>query len=314
MKVLLTGYSGNLGRPTARALTDHGITVRALLHRQAIDKRDLEPGVDIVWGDLADPDRFFDYVDGCDAVIHAAWMFDRTAAARYDEVNVLNAVRLLEAAVKAGAHTFVEISSVAVYGLDAPAGAQLGEHTPLVTPERALDVYPAAKVRAERLLAQRADELGIRLVIVRPGLLYSDTSPPVKRVIAGRGLVVGAGRNHLPFVHVDDVAAFIVRALEQSEIEGPYNVVGSDGSSAWEFARAWTRERASSLRVQRIPVGLFKLMVMAPWLVGRIRGRRKPRPDSAYPVATGTRDCRYADDRACSTGWVDTRTQHTVSS
>lgn len=313
MRILLTGYSGNLGRPTARALAARGHEVRGLLHSRAIDKRDRDAGVEIVWGELIDPDRYGDYVDGCDVVVHAAWNFARGAAERYEQLNVENAVRLLEVAAKAGVQTFVEVSSVAVYGLKAPAGVVLDERAPCVDEANALDPYPWAKARVEQRLAERADELGVRLVTVRPGLLYSDGAAPVKRVVAGLGLVVGAGRNHLPFVHADDVAEFIAEAVDDGDAAGTYNVVGTNDLTALGFARAWVQEHGAKLRLVRVPKPLFRLLVLAPWLVKRALRRPAPRPGTEYPTVSGTRDLRYSTARATSAGWIDARTRATAS-
>ncbi|MFZ4584605.1 MAG: NAD-dependent epimerase/dehydratase family protein [Acidimicrobiia bacterium] len=313
MKVLVTGYSGNLGRPTARALAARGHQVRGLLHSRAIDKRDRDAGVDIVWGDLRDPDRFDDYVDGCDVVVHCAWNFNRNPVEQYHELNIENAVRLLETAAKSGAHTFVEVSSVAVYGLDTPSDRVVDEAFPFVDPERALDSYPSAKAELEGLLAQRADELGMRLVIVRPGLLYSDRNAPVKRVVAGLGLIVGRGRNQLPFVHTDDVADFIATVVDAADAQGAYNVVGTTDRTAAAFAQAWQREHESPLRIVRVPVPLFKLLVLAPWLVKTVLRKQATRPDPTYPTATGTRNCRYSAERALALGWIDRHTRRTAS-
>lgn len=315
MKVFLTGYSGNLGRALARVLPARGHRVFALFHARAVDRRDLEPGVEVVWGDLGRPEELEPRLAGMDAVVHSAWDPKQFPAEYFEKANVEGSVALLEAAQRAGVPHFVYISSVGVYGLDpAPGGGAFDETSPLVSEERALDVYPWAKVRIEERLRERSAALGIALAIVRPGLLFSDRKPPAKRLLAlgGRdlGLLVGSGANHLPYVHVDDVAELIARVVERPDESGTFNAAPTRPLPSAEFLRRWGARRARPLRVLRLPPGLFRLLGLAGYHLKRILGRRAFRPNTAYQTRTALRDVRYDSQRAVAAlGWSDRRTR-----
>ena len=56
MKILLTGYTGLLGRHIARQLKSNGYWIRVLLHTKAITKKELEREVDDhIFGAMDDP-------------------------------------------------------------------------------------------------------------------------------------------------------------------------------------------------------------------------------------------------------------------
>ena len=50
MKVLLTGYSGFLGHYLFKALKNAGFSVRVLLHRHTLARKELGTDIEVVWG------------------------------------------------------------------------------------------------------------------------------------------------------------------------------------------------------------------------------------------------------------------------
>jgi nucleoside-diphosphate-sugar epimerase len=310
VNILLTGYSGLLGRSVARTLTAQDHSVRGLLHRTAVDRRDVEPGVTPVWGRI---DRAADratLVDGIDAVVHCAWDFQRAEPEVYEATNVDVAVELLMAAAAAGAHTFVLISSIAVFGLDAPADATVDEDTPYVTRASALDVYPWAKVRVEGETRTAAERLGIRLVIVRPGLLFSDDDPPVKKSLhagpANLGLYAGAKDHALAYIHVDDVADLIVRALAKPDAGDVFLAVPTHPVPSDELLARWAARRGVKVRAVGLPRPAFNALSLAPYQLKKLLKKKAERPNIAYQYATGVRDVKYSSARAQDRlGWSD---------
>ncbi|MCZ7525034.1 MAG: NAD-dependent epimerase/dehydratase family protein [Acidimicrobiia bacterium] len=311
MTVLLTGYPGHLGRSLARRLVAGGHEVRAVLHRRAVDRRDRDPGVELVWGDVGEKESRDELVAGVDAVVHAAWDFRRVPHA--ERVNVDGSVDLYGAAAEAGVGTFVFISSVAVYGLEPPpGGGPVGEDTPFVAEDRALDVYPWAKVRVERALREQADD-GPSLTVVRPGLLFGPNLAPAKRLVRGRyALLVGRGSNHLPYVHVADVADLVARAVRRGA-SGTFNAVPSAAVGADAFLRGWARREGRDVRVVHLPPAVFAALSLGPYAVKRLLGRDATRPNVAYQTATALRDVRYSSARARrELGWEDVETRAVV--
>ncbi len=231
--LLLTGATGFVGSAVARALLAAGYRVRALVRRGS-DRRNLA-GLEIapVEGDLADPASLAPAVAGCRYLVHVAadyriWVPDPAAMLR---ANVAGTEALLRAALAAGVERIVHCSSVAALGLtgtDMPAD----ETTP-VSEAAIVGVYKLSKYRAEQVVLRMVRDDGLPAVIVNPAAPVGprDIKPtPTGRMIAD----AAAGRmpayvdTGLCVVHVDDVAAGHVLALQKGRIGERYILGGEN--------------------------------------------------------------------------------------
>ncbi|MDG4806947.1 SDR family oxidoreductase [Micromonospora sp. WMMD1120] len=106
MKVLVTGASGNLGRPVLARLLDDGATVRATSRRT-------RSGADVEWvvADLATGAGLAEAVAGVDAVLHLA---SAPRGRQTHQVDVLGTRHLVVAAGAAGVGHIVYTSIVGV--------------------------------------------------------------------------------------------------------------------------------------------------------------------------------------------------------
>ena len=89
--------------------------------------------------------------------------------------------------------------------------------------------------------AQRAEALGIRVVLVRTGLVLSSQGGFLKRLLVpfklGLGGPIGNGRQWMPWVHIDDQIALIDFLLHRSDARGPYNACAPEPVRNRDFAR-----------------------------------------------------------------------------
>ena len=101
--------------------------------------------------------------------------------------------------------------------------------------ERELDenAQPVSEDFASRLCiaweetAQRAETLGIRVVLVRTGLVLADEGGMLQRLLPpfkmGMGGPIGNGRQWMPWVHIEDQIALIDFLMNRDDARGPYN-------------------------------------------------------------------------------------------
>lgn len=190
-RVLLTGGTGMLGRPTARALQGSGWQVRVPVRRD-LSARERLPGVEYVRADLGAgvPDEL---MAGVDLVVHAA---AETAGDQSEhERNTVAATRnLLDAMIRSGVRRLVNISSVAVLK-PAATGQPQREDSPVDADNLARGPYVWAKAAAELEAARRAEAGDIDLRTIRLGPLvdYETYTPPgrlgreVARLFVGMG-------------------------------------------------------------------------------------------------------------------------------
>src|SRR5437870_9206034 len=118
MRVFLTGGTGFIGGEVVRRLRDRGDDVRALV--RSPEKAGSLPGCELVAGDLSDEEALRSAMDGCDAVIHIAAIYEiGVPKSRHEamwETNARGTERVLRAAQKAGVGKIVYVSTVAAFG------------------------------------------------------------------------------------------------------------------------------------------------------------------------------------------------------
>lgn len=215
MRVLVTGASGFIGAATCARLVDGGHEVLALVRRPG----SAPAGTTAVAGDLIDPASVVAAVTVAapDAVIHlAAEIASQRSEERLREVNVEGTRSLLEACIAlerppGSAPVRFVFASTVVTG-DA--------HGELLTPDTPLPVetaYGRTKQEGERLVLATP----LRASVVRPSHVYGPGGWYAEEILArlrqpGRFSVVGRGDNWWDVVHVDDVAAALVLAVEQA--------------------------------------------------------------------------------------------------
>jgi len=89
--------------------------------------------------------------------------------------------------------------------------------------------------------AQRAEALGIRVVLVRTGLVLAPDGGFLQRLLLpfklGLGGRIGSGRQWMPWIHVQDQIALIDFLLNQAQARGPYNACAPNPVRNVEFAK-----------------------------------------------------------------------------
>lgn len=204
MDVAIAGGHGKIALRLARQLAADGDHVRALIRKEEQRGDVADAGADPVLLDLeaATVSQVAEAVAGATAVVFAAGAGPGSGPERKETVDYGAAVKLLEAAGRAGVGRYLMVSAM---GTDDPPAD-----------DDVFSVYLRAKARAdERLMASDLD-----WTIVRPGRLTDD--PGTGRVRLARHVPRGA-------VPREDVASVLRRCLRQPGTAGAvYEVVGGD--------------------------------------------------------------------------------------
>lgn len=89
--------------------------------------------------------------------------------------------------------------------------------------------------------AQRAQALGIRVVLLRTGLVLAADGGFLSRLRLpyklGLGGPLGDGRQWMPWVHIEDQVALIDFLVQHNDASGPYNACAPEPVRNREFAR-----------------------------------------------------------------------------
>lgn len=226
MRALVTGGTGFIGANLVRELVARGVEVRVLA-RPTSERRALDGlPVEIVVGDLLDPDSVGPAVQGVTVLYHVAadyrlWTPDATALYR---TNVDGTRTLLRAAERAGVSRIVYTSSVGTLGL--PADGSPGTEATPVGLQHMVGHYKRSKFLAEGE-ALAAAAAGVPVVIVNPSAPVGpwDWKPtPTGKMLLDhlRGRMFAYLDTGLNLVHVRDVAQGHIAAAERGRIGERY--------------------------------------------------------------------------------------------
>ncbi len=229
----LTGSTGFVGAAVARLLLAKGHRVRAL-SRPHNDRRNLNGlDIEIIEGDLTQPETYRDALKGCRNLFHVAadyriWVPN---AAAMNRVNIDGTRSLMLAALDAGIERIVYTSSVATLGLHKD-GTPAREDSPVAFSDM-VGVYKQSKYLAEEEVSRLIAHHNLPAVIVNPSTPIGprDIKPtPTGRIIvdAVKGRMPAYVDTGLNIAHVDDVAMGHWLAFERGKIGERYILGGSN--------------------------------------------------------------------------------------
>ena len=231
MTTLVTGVSGFVGSAVARALASRGDAVRGIARRSSAQTNLADFPGELVTGDLRDPAAVAAAMQGVTRLFHVAADYRLWARAPEDIVrNNRDTTRIvMEAARNATVERIVYTSSVATL-LPDPAGA--ADETRAATPDTVVGAYKRSKVVAERLVEDMVAR-GLPAIVVNPSTPIGprDVKPtPTGRIIveAASGRMPAFVDSGLNLVHVDDVAAGHLAAMDRGRVGERYILGGED--------------------------------------------------------------------------------------
>ena len=216
MKVFVTGATGYIGGSIAEGLVTSGHQVVGLVRSSEDGKAPLlkSRGIEPVLGNLDDAESLASAAIAADAVVHAA------------SADHSGSVVTLLAALERSEKTFIHTTGSAIVA-DTAAGEYAGEVT--FTDDSYFEPVPLrrARVMTNRLVRQASIDKGIRSIVICPSMIYgtgrglqpdSDQLPKLAALSRqmGAGVYFGKGLNRYSHVHIDDLVALYLLALDRA--------------------------------------------------------------------------------------------------
>ena len=231
--MLVTGATGFIGGRVVEALQQRGIRIRALVRNIPEAGRRWKEGVEARCIDFTRSDTLVGAMTGADTIFHLAGYAhaddegSANAENQHWAVTVSGTQALLDEALRAGVRKLVYFSSVKAMG---EGGADCKDEAEEPRPTTA---YGKAKLEAERLARQAADENQMHVCVLRLPLVYG---PGVKGNLRRMIEAIERGRfpplpdtdNQRSMVHVDDVVQASLLAAEDPRANGQIYIV-TDG-------------------------------------------------------------------------------------
>lgn len=274
MHILLTGGTGLIGRDLCRLLTaqGHRVTVwsrtparvadlcgaqvRGIGQLQALDGEPLDAVINLAGAPIAD----------------RPWTDRRKALLWASRIGLTEQLLAWLQGRKEKPRVLLSGSAVGWYG-------DGGERELSETQAPVGEDFAARLCAAWEATALRAEGLGMRVVLLRTGLVLARDGGFLKRLLLpfrlGLGGPIGAGRQWMPWIHLDDQIRLIAFLLQRDDARGPYNACAPQPVRNGEFAQALGRVLH---RPARLPLPAFVLRLGLGELSGLLLGGQRVLP------------------------------------
>lgn len=233
-----------------------------------------ELGCSLVPGDLNDEPAIRSGMEGCDAVIHAAAVYEVGIPASerrsMREANVGGTERVLGAALEAGVPKVVYVSTVGVFG---NTHGRVVDETYENPADNFTSEYEKTKWEAHQV-AKRLIGEGLPCVIVQPGGVYgpgdeSATGRLLDQFLEGKMPLIPFPELGICLTHVEDIAAGILLGLDKGK-PGEAYVISGPVTTVREAIGVLAAESGRKAPKHAMPTALMKLMTPFGALVGKI--------------------------------------------
>ncbi len=239
-RILVTGGGGFLGSHIADELSVRGYNVRIF---DCDPSPWLQPGQEIVVGDIADAEAVRAAVQGCDAVFHLAALADLNAAKSRPldtvRINIGGTLNILEACRAEGVKRLMFASTVYVYSREG-------------------SFYRCSKQACESYVEEYQRVYGLPFTVLRYGSLYglrADASNGIYRYLqqaihSGELRFDGSADDQRNYIHVTDAAALSVNALGDAFVNQHLVLTGPDAMKMKDVFRMMEEILGKPLQVQ----------------------------------------------------------------
>jgi uncharacterized protein (TIGR01777 family) len=246
-RIFVTGATGFVGRPRVAAMLARGDQVVVLTRNAA--KASSLGAVEAIQGEIETEGPWQAAVAGCDAVIHLAgesvgekrWTSLVKQAIRDSRVEGTARVVDAIAAAPAERRPRVLVSSSGIDYYPFASGPDDFDDDDVTEKDPPSDSFLARVCRDWEAEAQKAEPLGVRVVRMRTGVVLGHGGPLAKMTSPFRffaGGKIGSGKQWFSWIHLDDVVAAYLAAVDDARYVGAVNLVAPEAARYTDVARA----------------------------------------------------------------------------
>jgi len=234
MRILITGASGLIGTALQRSFDEIGHELLLASRKEAKDSQHIQWDVE---KGFSEPER----LEGVDAVVHLAgesvfglsWSDAKKKAIRDSRVDGTRSVVEAISKLKARPNVLVAASAIGFYG-------DRGDEE-MTESSAAGDTFLAEVSKEWESEARRAEDAGIRTVLLRTGIILSKDGGALGTMLLpfklGIGGVVGSGKQWMSWISIDDHIRVINYAIENENVRGAVNSVSPNPVTNGEFTK-----------------------------------------------------------------------------
>jgi len=236
MNILITGGTGLIGRALCRALLAEGHTLTVFSRHPETVPAKCGAGVQALASlDEWTADRYFDAVINLagEPIVDAAWTERRKQVLRDSRIALTRQLVARIAQAEQRPAVLLSGSAVGYYG-------GRGDRE-LVETSGPGDDFPAQLCMDWEAAALEAENLGVRVCLLRTGLILSKDGGLLARMLPpfrlGLGARLGDGKQWMSWIHIDDYVKYLLHLLQDEQLSGPFDMTTPQPVTNAEFTR-----------------------------------------------------------------------------
>jgi uncharacterized protein (TIGR01777 family) len=233
MKVLITGASGLIGTALQRSFAVKGCEMLLAGRGEPKSANEIQFEAETGFGE---PER----LDGIDVAINLAgepisgrWTDEKKRKIRDSRVHGARTVVEALSQLKSKPKVLVSASGIGYYG-------DRGDDV-MTEMSGAGDTFLANVCRDWEAEARRAEDLGIRTVLLRTGVVLSKDGGALAEMLTpfkfGVGGIIGSGKQWMSWIALDDIISVYERAVEDETMRGAFNACSPDPVTNERFTK-----------------------------------------------------------------------------
>ena len=260
--VFVTGATGTQGGWAARHLAQNGIKVLALVRNpESANANNLNhPNIQIVKGDLDNPESYREYIKQTDGVFSVQAMHKKV------EQETVQGIALIEEAKKAGIKHFVYSS---VFGTEMNTGIP----------------HFDTKLKIENHLRQS----GLSFTVLRPVSFYENFLIPQirKGILKGKIVHLVTENTAQQYIGCEDIGKAVVKIFQDPEnFRGKFIPIAAEEFRGKELTETFSRALNKPMKYEKLPNLIIRIFIgknilkMYQWM------EKNYQPDSSYITGT----------------------------
>ncbi len=236
MRVLITGASGLIGKALQASFEEKGYELLLASRKEANDDQHIQWNADTGFAD-----EEISRLEGLDAVIHLAgeniaglrWTDEKKKAIRDSRVHGTRTMIEAFAKLKNKPKTFISASAIGFYGDR--------DDEELTETSSVGDTFLAETSKEWEAESRRAEDMGIRTVLLRNGIVLSKDGGALATMMTpfklGVGGVVGSGKQWMSWISLSDLVGIVNYVLANEKMRGAVNVTSPNPVTNEEFTK-----------------------------------------------------------------------------
>ena len=275
MKILITGGTGFIGSALTRSLTEQGYEVTVLSRNPDSVEKICGPGIKALnnLNQLKPEDTFHTIINLAGApIFDARWSDAHKQIIRDSRIGLTKQLVASMARMAVKPELLISGSAIGYYG---------DQGDTVLTEQSATH-----KDFSEQLCtdweneAKKAEQLGVRVCLIRTGLVLAEGGGLLKRMLLpfrlGLGGRLGDGQQWMSWIHRHDWIAIARLMITDSSMQGAYNATAPNPVTNSEFARTLAH---CLNRPALLPVPAWLLKILLGEMSGLVLGSQRVMPE-----------------------------------